>query len=106
MLRAYGDKYIIIGFDNLEYCASLENFHTIEHLEKFQFVKGDICSIQDVELALQIYDVDAIVHLAAKTHVDDSFDDAFSFTKTKKLRSILHCHRRSRRQWDQRKDPG
>lgn len=82
MLQTYEDKYIIIGFDNLEYCASLEKFRRIEDIENFQFVKGDICSIHDVELALQMYDVDAIVHLAAKTHVDDSFDDAFSFTKT------------------------
>ncbi|KAJ5728172.1 hypothetical protein N7493_004502 [Penicillium malachiteum] len=85
ILREYGDKYIIVGFDNLEYCASLANFTEVQHLSNFHFVKGDICDIKDVENNLRKYSVDAIVHFAAKTHVDESFRTPLSFTATNVL---------------------
>lgn len=82
MLHKYGHEYIIVRFDNLEYCASLENFTTIQRMKNFHFVEGDICNSQDVASTLGKYEVDAIVHLAARSHVDESFNDPLSFTKT------------------------
>ncbi|THC88716.1 hypothetical protein EYZ11_011841 [Aspergillus tanneri] len=82
MVQVHGDSYVVICFDNLEYCASMNNFSVIKHLPNFHFVKGDICSAQDVERALQKYNVDAIVHFAASSHVDNSFSDPLLFTRT------------------------
>jgi dTDP-glucose 4,6-dehydratase len=58
----------------------LKNFSTIEHLPNFHFIKGDICDRQHVESVLNDYHVDAIIHLAAESHVDHSFNDALAFT--------------------------
>lgn len=76
---------MVVAFDSLEYCSSMNNFGVIQHLPNFHFVKGDICDSTAVESALKRYHVDAIVHLAARTHVDDSFDDPVPFTKTNAL---------------------
>lgn len=96
MLQTYGDNYVIVGFDSLEYCSSMKNFSTVKNLSNFRFVKGDICDSAAVETALKRYHVDAIVHLAARTHVDDSFDDPRSFTKTNALgtQSLLEAARK------------
>lgn len=85
MLHEHRDRYTIVGFDNLEYCASLANFAEVQNLSNFHFIKGDICHIQDVESAIQRHEVDAIVHLAARSHVDESFKSPLSFTATNVL---------------------
>lgn len=85
MLQTYGNSYVIICFDSLEYCSSVKNFSVIEHLSNFHFVKGDICNLHDTVAVLKNYHVDAIVHLAARSHVDNSFKDPLAFTVTNVL---------------------
>ncbi|KAJ5570086.1 uncharacterized protein N7459_009516 [Penicillium hispanicum] len=85
MLKKYGNNYAIVCFDNLDYCSSLHNFSTVQNLPNFHFVKGDVCNPHEVQRVLKDYPVDAIVHLAAKSHVDNSFNDPLSFTTTNVL---------------------
>ncbi|KAB8069636.1 dTDP-D-glucose 4,6-dehydratase [Aspergillus leporis] len=82
MMKVYGDSYTVVCFDNLDYCASTNNFISIDHLINFHFVKGDICVPHDVEKALRNYRIDAIVHFAARSHVDTSLNDPLSFAQT------------------------
>jgi dTDP-glucose 4,6-dehydratase len=82
MMKVYGDSYTVVCFDNLDYCASTNNFISIDHLINFHFVKGDICVPHDVEKALRNYRIDAIVHFAAGSHVDTSLNDPLSFAQT------------------------
>lgn len=89
MLKTYRNAHEIICLDNLEYCSSLKNFSAIEHLPNFHFIKGDICDRQHVESVLNDYHVDAIIHLAAESHVDHSFNDPLAFTAINILGT--HC---------------
>ncbi|PKY01049.1 NAD dependent epimerase/dehydratase [Aspergillus campestris IBT 28561] len=82
LIETYGDRYVVVCFDNLGYCASMDNFRAIRHLHNFHFIKGDVCSFPDVDSALRKYAVNGIVHFAARSHVDASFDDPLSFTQT------------------------
>ncbi|KAF9890529.1 hypothetical protein FE257_005934 [Aspergillus nanangensis] len=68
--------------NKLDYCGSVNNFSPIIHMENFHFIKGNICCLQEVERTLAKYDIDAIVHFAARSHVDQSFGDPLAFTYT------------------------
>ncbi|PYI31733.1 dTDP-D-glucose 4,6-dehydratase [Aspergillus indologenus CBS 114.80] len=82
IVHAYGNHYRVIGFDNLESCASLNNLASIDQHPAFCFVKGDICNFSDVMAAMKHHKVDAVVHFAARSHVDQSFSSPLAFTTT------------------------
>jgi len=64
----------VINFDKLTYAASLESLSTIENCPNYRFVHGDICDHELMLETLHRYRVDAIMHLAAESHVDRSID--------------------------------
>ncbi|KOC10938.1 putative NAD dependent epimerase/dehydratase [Aspergillus flavus AF70] len=82
LLQNYGDRYAVTCFDNLDYCASVNNFKSVAQSSNFHFTKGDVCDPKDVENALRNYHIDSIVHFAARSHVDTSLNDPLSFTQT------------------------
>ncbi|KAB8270712.1 NAD(P)-binding protein [Aspergillus minisclerotigenes] len=82
LLQTYGDRYAVTYFDNLDYCASVNNFKAVAQLSNFHFVRGNVCTPKDVENALRNYHIDSIVHFAARSHVDTSLNDPLSFTQT------------------------
>ncbi|TFJ87590.1 hypothetical protein NSK_000941 [Nannochloropsis salina CCMP1776] len=81
-------KYKIVVLDKLDYCASFENLADVTRRRNFKFVKGNICSSDLVNFVLEEEEIDTIVHLAAQTHVDNSFGNSFSFTQN----NILGTH--------------
>lgn len=73
----------VVVLDALTYAGNVENLQSIEHNPRFRFVKGDIC---DADLADKlVQQVDAVVHIAAETHVDRSIHDATAFVRTNVL---------------------
>ncbi len=64
--------YHVINFDKLTYAGNLENLSDIENDKRYSFVKGDICSTEDVEKAIKENKVDTIINFAAESHVDRS----------------------------------
>ena len=54
-------------------------------IDKITFVKGDICDFDEVMNTLKKYKIDAIVHFAAESHVDNSIKTPFVFTQTNVL---------------------
>ncbi len=81
MLRAHPD-YIIINFDKLTYAGNLENLQSVEHHAGYRFIKGDICSRDEVESVFKKYAIDTVVHLAAESHVDRSIMGPLQFVQT------------------------
>jgi dTDP-glucose 4,6-dehydratase len=65
-----GKNYSIVNYDNLTYAGNLANLEAIAGSRDYQFVKGDICDAVAVESAMA--GCDAVVHLAAESHVDRS----------------------------------
>jgi len=70
----------VVNLDKLTYAGNPENLRDVERDPRYRFVKGDIC---DASLIADLMaDVDAVVHLAAETHVDRSNAGADDFLRT------------------------
>ncbi|CEI87918.1 Putative dTDP-glucose 4,6-dehydratase [Rhizopus microsporus] len=74
-------EYHIYVVDKLDYCGSLHNLKSVREFPNFTFVRGDITSADFITFLLRDKNIDVIFHLAAQTHVDNSFGDSFEFTK-------------------------
>lgn len=71
MLAQHADMQIV-NFDALTYAGNLENLASIEKEKRYRFLKGDITSPEDIQVAFKSQAFDAIVHFAAESHVDRS----------------------------------
>src|SRR4030042_6164789 len=73
-------EYQVTNIDKLTYPGNRDNLRHLEDDERYRFVQGDICDAALVDgLVAQ---VDAIVSLAAETHVDRSLLEAGAFIQT------------------------
>jgi dTDP-glucose 4,6-dehydratase len=77
--------YFITNLDALTYAGNLENLTDIENSPNYAFVKGDITDESFVEALFEEKKFDAVIHLAAESHVDRSILDPMSFVKTNVL---------------------
>ncbi|MEG0528950.1 MAG: dTDP-glucose 4,6-dehydratase [Bacilli bacterium] len=94
MVEKYGDKYNLYVYDKLTYAGSLENLKNVEG--KFTFLKEDICDFEKDLETITKYNIDAIVHFAAESHVDNSIKNPFVFTHTNVIgtHSLLEAAKR------------
>jgi dTDP-glucose 4,6-dehydratase len=74
--------YHIVNLDALTYAGNLENLRDIEDRPNYSFEKGDITDEQFIDGLFANSDFDAVIHLAAESHVDRSIMDPLSFVKT------------------------
>lgn len=75
-------NYNIINVDNLTYAANLENLKEISNYTNYKFEKIDICDFKSIERIFKKYEINAVINLAAESHVDNSIKDPFIFAKT------------------------
>ena len=75
-------NYNIINLDNLTYAGDLNNLNEISNFPNYNFVKADICDFKNIEEILKKYQIDAVINLAAESHVDRSIENPFNFAKT------------------------
>jgi len=78
-------KYQVVNLDALTYAGNLENLKDIESLPNYIFEKGDITDETRLAALFAQYDFDAVIHLAAESHVDRSILDPLAFIKTNVL---------------------
>jgi dTDP-glucose 4,6-dehydratase len=72
----------IINLDAMYYCADINNINeNVRNLPNYKFIKGNLCSLDLVEFILTTYCIDTVVHFAAQSHVQNSFDDSLQYTK-------------------------
>ncbi|MCL1947736.1 MAG: dTDP-glucose 4,6-dehydratase, partial [Chitinivibrionia bacterium] len=72
----------IVNFDKLTYAGNPQNLADIAEDKRYFFIKGDICDIEAVKNAFEKHDIDAVVHLAAESHVDRSILGPADFINT------------------------
>jgi dTDP-glucose 4,6-dehydratase len=82
-------QYKIVNGDALTYAGNLENLKDIEKLSNYAFEKVDITDEKRVEELFSQYKFDAVVHLAAESHVDRSILDPLAFVKTNVLGTAI-----------------
>jgi UDP-glucose 4,6-dehydratase len=90
-------KYNIVNLDAMYYCASEENVEEdIRNSQDYTFVKGNLCSEDLVTHILKVYNIQQVIHFAAQSHVQNSFDDSLQFTKDNILGThiLLECCRK------------
>ena len=75
-------EYQIFNLDALTYAGNLENIGDIEKERNYTFIKGDIVDESFINALFQKEQFDAVIHLAAESHVDRSISDPLSFVKT------------------------
>ena len=75
-------QYRIINFDKLTYAGNLANLTDVENKENYVFVKGNICSVSDVQDVFETYKITDVIHLAAESHVDRSIEGPMDFVMT------------------------
>ena len=72
----------VTNLDALTYAGNLRNLEDLAGEPRYTFVRGDVADPEDVKRALAAGRPDAIMHLAAESHVDRSIDDAAPFIRT------------------------
>jgi dTDP-glucose 4,6-dehydratase len=75
-------EYRVINLDKLTYAGNLENLTGADKDPRYAFEKGDICDKARVQLCVTRYEIDAIINLAAESHVDRSVLGAAEFVQT------------------------
>lgn len=75
-------QYEVINIDKLTYAGNLESLAEVERSSRYHFHKVDICDQEAIHKLFQEYQPDAIMHLAAESHVDRSIDGSAEFIKT------------------------
>lgn len=78
-------QYCIVNVDALTYAGNLENLRDVEHLPNYRFEKADITDEKSIRDLFDRYHFDAVIHLAAESHVDRSIADPMAFVKTNVL---------------------
>jgi dTDP-glucose 4,6-dehydratase len=80
-VKKYPD-YSIINLDKLTYAGNLANLRDIEDEPNYRFIKGDIVDVGFVNKLFAEERLDAVIHLAAESHVDRSITNPLEFVMT------------------------
>ncbi|ABS28621.1 dTDP-glucose 4,6-dehydratase [Anaeromyxobacter sp. Fw109-5] len=62
----------VVNLDALTYAGNAENLAELDGHARYRFVRGDICNGELVADVLETERIDAVLHLAAESHVDRS----------------------------------
>ena len=72
----------LVNIDAMYYCASETNVdESIRNSNKYVLVKGNICSSDLLLHVLKEYNITHVIHFAAQSHVQNSFEDSLTFTQ-------------------------
>ena len=88
LLKKYSN-YNIYNLDALTYAGNLENLTDIEDSENYNFIKGNITDENFINSLFNKFRFDAVIHLAAESHVDRSISDPLSFVKTNVIGTMI-----------------
>ena len=72
----------VVNLDKLTYAATPEALEDAAEDARYRFVQADICDAPTVEALIEDTAPDAVVHLAAESHVDRSIDGPAAFLET------------------------
>ncbi|CAN5196381.1 dTDP-glucose 4,6-dehydratase [soil metagenome] len=72
----------VLVVDNLTYAGSLESLADVRDASRFRFLRADICDAEAMRTAMREWQPEAVVHLAAESHVDRSIDGPNDFVQT------------------------
>jgi dTDP-glucose 4,6-dehydratase len=71
LIRDY-PEHTVLNFDKLTYAGNPDNVDMVAGNSRYRFIQGDIADERDVDLVFRTFMPDAVLHLAAESHVDRS----------------------------------
>src|SRR5580658_8472793 len=72
----------VLNVDKLTYAANLASLRPLENHPNYRFEKADICDRSAMARLIAEFSPDAVLHLAAESHVDRSIDGPGEFIRT------------------------
>ena len=99
--KAIMNGHCIINVDSLTYAACLKNLENVPNNNQYFFEKIDIRNSKAISEVLNKYEPDAIMNLAAESHVDRSIDGPGDFIQTNIVGTynLLEC---SKNYWQEK----
>ncbi len=85
LVRLFVNKYPnykVVNLDKLTYAGNLANLQDVENKSNYKFIKGDIVDADFIHQLFTDYNFDAVIHLAAESHVDRSIEGPMEFIMT------------------------
>lgn len=74
------DEILIV--DSLTYAGNLASLASISDSARYHFEKANICDVQAIDRIFSVFCPDAVMHLAAESHVDRSIEGPETFIET------------------------
>jgi dTDP-glucose 4,6-dehydratase len=72
----------VVNLDKLTYAGNLESLAEVSCSERYAFEHVDICNLDELDRVFREHQPDAVMHLAAESHVDRSIDGPAAFIET------------------------
>lgn len=91
VVRLFVNKYpdyTIYNLDKLTYAGNLANLTDIEKKSNYKFIKGDIVDADFINKLFEEHKFNAVVHLAAESHVDRSITNPLEFVFTNVIGTV------------------
>ena len=88
----------IVNLDLLKYSSNLDLLKHSRDKENYTFKKGDINNFRGLQALFTKFDFDAVIHLAAESHVDNSIKNPFIFAQTN-IQGTLNLLEAARQNW-------
>ena len=79
----------VVNVDKLTYAANLRSLEPIANSPRYTFIRADICDRDAMDAVFARHAPDAVMHLAAESHVDRSIEGSDAFIRTNVLGT--HC---------------
>ena len=89
----------VLNVDKLTYAANLQNVASIANSPNYEFEQADICDQSGLHAIFQKHKPDAVMHLAAESHVDRSIDGPAAFIETNVI-GTFNMLMAARQYWD------
>ena len=97
MVTNYPDTQIV-NLDALTYASNLALLNDCKDQSNYNFIHEDINNFNRLKSLFKQYDFDAVIHLAAESHVDNSIKDPFAFAQTN-IQGTLNLLEAARQHW-------
>lgn len=85
-------NYKIFNLDALTYAGNIENLSDIQHLPNYELLVADIRDAMELDKLFNTYNFDAVIHLAAESHVDRSITSPLDFVTTNVVGTVNLLH--------------
>ena len=97
MVTNYPDTQVV-NLDSLTYASNLALLNDCKDQSNYNFVHEDINNFDRLKSLFKQYSFDAVIHLAAESHVDNSIKNPFSFAQTN-IQGTLSLLEAARQHW-------